>query len=184
MTAIRRARMLEAEQQLLRDKARMNSEAGLDMIQDSVQELFTEVQKECQQIRERGSLQIRCSAEFRKGNALQSCAITNGQIGLTIAWRQRFSNTLDDSGLIVREYNGGLILPNEASQGRIYVNEPKVLRELKYLPDLSTVREYGWKEEKGQDFISSRSLASQCVIQFLDLASRLARGEVKRRSFP
>lgn len=182
MNAVRRAQILEAEQQFLRDKARMNSDVGLDKIQDSVQDLFTEIQEQCKQI-EGSAIGLRCGASFAKGNALQSCAITNGRVGLNISWRQRFANSLDQSGLSIRELNGGIILPDQPSS-LIYVNEPEKLDEKQYSPDLSLAREYGWKSESEAGFISSRALAERCVIQFLDLVSRHSRGELPERSFP
>ena len=51
--------------------------------------------------------------EFRERSAYQSCILTDGQVGMIVIWNQQYSNTLDNSGLFVREYNGGLIFNSE-----------------------------------------------------------------------
>jgi hypothetical protein len=178
-TPIKRAEMLEAEQQYIRDKSRMNSAEGLDKILDSVRDMFDEIQSQCTNINQQQSLRIRCSATFAKGQVVQPCAMTDDHVGLTVSWFQRFSNTLDGSALVVTEFNGRLILPNET--GQMYFMKPEVLGERKYAPDLSLAREYGWKEEGISDFISSHMLAERCVIRFLDLVSRRNRGELPTR---
>jgi hypothetical protein len=58
-----------------------------------------------------------------------------------------------------------------------------MVSESKYDPDLSRAFEYGWKPQRGQrTFLSSKELARQCVIQFLDLVHRDRDGKVSRKS--
>jgi hypothetical protein len=58
-----------------------------------------------------------------------------------------------------------------------------MVSETKYDPDLSRALEYGWKSQRGlKNFLSSKELASQCIIQFLDLADRDRDGKVRRKS--
>jgi hypothetical protein len=102
--------------------------------------------------------------------------MTDSRVSVAVIWSQQWSNTLSDSGLFIREYRGGLSLPNEA--GRIYLRNPEMLNEDKYVPDLSLAREYGWKQEGGTEFLSSAALAEKSVIRMLDLIDRKARGEL------
>ena len=180
LTAIKRAELFEAEKLFLLDKSRMSSVEGMKTIVSKVGDLFRHVEKRCADINAQGFLQVRCGKNFQERNAIQSCGMTDGQVGLMVTWQQRWCNTLDGSSLIVREFNGGLILPNEEGQ-RIYLMPPERLNETKYSPDLSFAREYGWRQDGFPEFLSSSALAERCVIEFLDLASRYARGEIKSR---
>lgn len=171
------AEIFEAEEQFRRDKSRMNSEEGLKVIFNRVVELFRHIEKQCTEVNEQGSLQIRYRANIREREQTQVCTMTDGQVSLSVAWFQRYSNTLDNSSLVVREYSGGLTLPGESPY--VYITQPRQLCETKYSPDLSLAREYGWRQADASEFLSSVALAEQCVIRFVDLASRYARGEVE-----
>jgi len=85
-----------------------------------------------------------------------------------------------DSALVIREYKFGLILPNQLNRLMTY-DQPRPIREAKYLPDLSRAREYGWKQDLSEsDFVSSATLAEKIVMQFVDLANHKASGQIKR----
>lgn len=169
LTPAKRAEMLEAEELFRRDRSRMSSEEGLTKIVASVGVLFKHIEKGCEDINTRGSLQVRCGIDFRERNAFQQCSMTDGRVGVTVAWIQPYSNSLDRSSLIVREFSGGLILPGET--GLMYLDKPTQVGETKYAPDLSNSREYGWRECDATEFMSSPVLADRCLIRFLDLAS-------------
>lgn len=174
MTAMKRAEMFEAEHRFQRDRARMNSDEGMEKIVSKVAELFQEIEKSCEQIKgTRGFLQIKCGSDFKERSSVQTCVITNDLVGLVVTWKQPYSNTLADSNLFIREFSGRLILPSELAQF-MYLAKPELLNEAKYSPDLSLAREYGWKQDKKTDFLSSSALAEQCVIQFVNLAERYA----------
>jgi hypothetical protein len=177
LTPMRRAEILKDEELFRRDKSRMSSDKGIETIVNGVAELFRQIEKHCADINAEGFLQLRCGAEFRIGSAIQQCSITDGRVGLSVAWYQQYSNLLDGSSLIIREYSGGLILPAEASL-RMYVDKPRQLRETRYSPDLSLTREYGWRQGNANEFLSSVTLAERCVIRLLDLADKHARGKI------
>lgn len=160
----------------------MGTDEGIKAIVGNVAELFRQVEQRCVDVNSRGSLQIRCRAVFKEQSAIQSCAMTNGSVGSVIVWNQPYSNTLDRSSLVFREYNGGLIFSDEMGN-RMYLNQPEQLSEIKYSPELSLAREYGWKEDNVAEFVSSSALAERCVIRFVDLVDRHTRGEIRRRTF-
>ena len=57
-----------------------------------------------------------------------------------------------------------------------------MVSETKCDPDLSRALEYGWKSLRGlMTFLSSKELASQCIIQFLDLVDRDRDGKVRKK---
>lgn len=175
LTPLKRAEMLKAAEHYRLDKSRMNSPEGIEAILDSVRELFEEIRQQCADITAQGLMQIRCGIDFRDHQQYQSCGITNGQMGLSVVWNQLYGNSLDHSGLAVREYKGGFPLP-----GTIPVRQPRQLTETHYVPDLSLAREYGWREQHGTEFLSSSNLAKECVIRFMDLVDRDAQGEISR----
>jgi hypothetical protein len=176
-TPAKRAEIFKAEELFRRDKGRMNSVEGTKAIFSSVADLFSQVERDCADISERGLLQIRYAKSLQEGRVDQRCSMTDDHVGLAVAWLQRYSSNLVDAYLVVREFAGGLILPGEGGQ-RVYFRQPRVVSETRYLPDLSFAREYGWTEVGGSEFVSSSTLADRCVIRFVDLARAFARGEI------
>jgi hypothetical protein len=84
----------------------------------------------------------------------------------------------DGAALIVRELNENAIVP----PGYVRFQQPDVLREEKYDPDISRAREFVWKAQKSKgEMITSKDLASKLVLQFLDLVERDRAGKVKRK---
>ena len=181
LTPLKCAEMYKAEELFRHDKSRMNSEEGMAAILDSVVELFRCIEKHCAEINAKGFLQIRCGTNFKERSSIQSCTMTDGRVGLVVAWNQQYSNSLANSSLVIREYDGGLILPAEMSQ-RMYFDPPRELHEIKYSPDLSFAREYGWSQGKDKEFLPSSALAEQCVRRLVDLADRYDRGEIRNRA--
>jgi hypothetical protein len=175
LTPLRRAEIFKTAEQFRLDKGRMNTSEGIEAILNSVSDLFSEIEKQCADINAQGHMQIRCGIEFQQRNSIQSCGIANHHVGLYVAWLQQWTNSLDNSRLVVRELSGGIIVPGETA--RFYLREPQLVRETEYSPDLSLAREFGWKEKRGTEFLSSFALAERCVIQFMDLADRHARRE-------
>jgi hypothetical protein len=161
--------MLKAEEQYIDDKRRMNTEEGLKQISNAVRRLFEEIERHCKDINT-GDQPIRCESVFSERSAVQTCVITNDKVSVEVVSNQPYTNTLEGTGLVVREFKSRLILPSE--KNRIYINQPRKDREVVYSPDLSLAREYGWKQDGKTEFISSEALAEMCVISLLDLSSR------------
>jgi hypothetical protein len=127
LTTLKRAEIYKADELYRQDKLRMSSEKGLEAIFQKVAELFGHIESHCADINARGSIQIRCGKKLEKGNATQSCGLTNDRVGMIVNWQQPYSNTLNNSGLVISEYNGALILPSEV--GRMYVFTPERIAE-------------------------------------------------------
>jgi len=73
-----------------------------------------------------------------------------------------------------------MLIQAELSRSRLLRN-PQRIRQNKYEPELSTARQYGWRKEQSTEFISSAALAHTCVVQFIDLIDRDAKGELGNR---
>lgn len=182
LTPLKRAEILKAEDDYRRAKSHMNSGEGLALIQRKVSELFQEIEIQCVAVNASGHVQIRYETTFKERSSHQSCILTDDQVGMIILWHQQYSNTLDNSQFSVREFIGGLILNSELDR-KMYFDQPQLVGETKYEPELSRSREYGWKKKMDHrpDFITSSSLAEKCVIQFLDLVERYNSGRTTRR---
>jgi len=125
LTPTRRAEMFKAEELYRHDKGRMNSPEGIQRILDSVSDLFCEIERQCEAVKGEGMIQMRCGIEFIERNRVQWCGITDDRVGLTVSWNQFYTNSLAHSGLVVREFGIGIIIPGET--GRIYLQEPEVV---------------------------------------------------------
>jgi prevent-host-death family protein len=168
LTALERAQMLQADEDYRRDQLAMSSATGIETIIKEARELFHGIEQRAKSINDQGLLKIRYGTDFGELNATKNTVVTDGYVGLDISWNQRFANSLKDSYLAVREFNGNLFVPGE-SRGDIHFQWPSQIRETKYFPHLSRTRVYGWKQENGEQFLSSSDLAEKVVIQFLDL---------------
>jgi hypothetical protein len=177
MTPARRAGLLEAEDEFRRQKSMISTAAGIDAVLDQVSALFEAIQEHCQKINAISETRIRHGMDFRKGQTLQRCTMTDGRVTLNVTWEQLYGNTLTSSGLYIGEFNGVIAVPGEPPM--MYFHEPKRLKLTQYEPELSRAREYGWKATKKEDFVSTSALASECVIEFLDLVERSRSGKLK-----
>ncbi len=177
LTAMKRAEMYKYDESYRNDKLTMNTSQGLQEIVGEVANLFEAIQARCVEISEEGHLQLKAGAEFRAGNARQECIVTDGIVSLAVIWQQHYSNILEGTSLIVREFNAALPMPAERFN-RSFIIPPEKVRERKYLPDLSLARQYGWKEQGATEFLSSAELAERCVIGLLDLVDRRSSGKL------
>ena len=177
---MRKAELFQADEQFRRDKLRMNSEAGIRAVNESVAELFHRIEHQCADINAtKGFLQIRCEISLEERNHTQNCALTNGQVGLIVTWNQPYATELTVSALVVRAYGFGLMFASQLAQLMPY-DQPHPISEVKFQADLSRTREYGWRQDKNEsEFVSSAVLAEKIVMQFVDLVNRKASGKLK-----
>jgi hypothetical protein len=175
ISPIKKAEIFKAQELFRRDKSRMNSSEGVEKVRESVVGLFMEIKRQSAEISARGLLQIRCGIDLNERGTTQTCGITDGRVGINVVWFQQYTSSLTDSSLIIGEYKGNLIVPKET--GLVYLRQPQPLRESRYAPDLSLSREYGWKQNRGTEFIASSVLAEQCLIRLIDLSNHYANRE-------
>jgi hypothetical protein len=178
LTPLKKVELNRAEDDYRFAKSAMGSSEGLAKIFATVKELFQEICRHCDEVN--GSdpvLEYRLSIKERQ--AEQTCVLGRPRVGMVVSWVQPWGNSLDKAMLVVREFNENTILP----PGHIRATQPEVIGETHYDPELSRAREYGWRSQRRDKvFISSQELASQLVIQFLDLINRDAEGKVRRKS--
>jgi hypothetical protein len=179
LTPARKAELNRTEEVYRRAKASMSTEEGLARIFSKVEELFDEIQAQCDEVNAGGNAHIEYRIKLQEYDMEQIFTLSGPRVGLLVIWFQPIRNLLDGSFLGVREFNEKMIIP----PGNIRLHQPEIVNETKYDPDLTRAFEYGWKPQRGQkDLLSSKELAKQCVIQFLDLVNRDRDGKVRRTS--
>jgi hypothetical protein len=173
LTPLRKAEILAAEELFRRDKSQMSSHEGMKTILGKVEELLTEIERQCEQVNAGGNVLIECE------KSSHACIMRHSRVGMIVRWQQQYTNTLEYSGLSVDEYNGRLLFNSEL--GRLMqFRRPDQIKSNKFEPDLSPSREYGWKPaEKSTPFLTSRTLAEKCILQFMDLIDRAASGKLR-----
>ena len=158
------------------DKANMNSSAGVVAILGQVSKILESINAHCEDPSVKEHL-----GDFRREKTDRSFILTTNYIGMIIRWDQQYANVVDkNSTLTVEEYDSRLLLTAELGRS-VQPRRPQRLRQTKYQPDLSPAGEHGWNEEGSSEFLSSDALAERCVIQFIDIMDRQAKGEVGYR---
>lgn len=178
LTPLRKAELNRAEGDYRRAKSYMSSSDGMTKIFSKVRELFEEICKQCDAVNAGGDAHIEYKLDLQEGTVQQICTLAGPRVGMLVIWYQPYGNMLQDAVLAIREFNENMIIP----PGNIHLQQPEMVSETKYDPDLSRALENGWKSQRGlMTFLSSKELASQCVIQFLDLVDRDRDGKVRRK---
>jgi hypothetical protein len=177
LTPIKRAEQLKTEERYQRAKSAMNSQDGLEKIALEVDGIIAEMERQIAEINAGGGTTIECEA-----TRFSACVLRHDRVGMITRWHQRYSNSLDNSGLTVEEYNGRLLFQGELGRFMQPV-PPECIKTVIYEPDLSPAYEYGWKVSKGaKGFIPTRDLAEKCLLQFMDLIQRDMDGKLSRKS--
>lgn len=108
------------------------------------------------------------------GSDAQVIVLRTRTVALHLFYQARYTNVLDESVLIVREFHGATILPGQRG---FYIQEPKELNRKEFAPDLSQAYGWCWKD-RGGEVLTSEQVADGCVSQFLALVQRQAAGEL------
>ncbi|QNI31296.1 hypothetical protein H7849_19710 [Alloacidobacterium dinghuense] len=180
MTPLKKAELLRIDEQYRYDKSRMDSPEGLAQILEKVKELFKEIYAGCEELNTQGHQQIVCESNYQNRATDQAIFLINEQVSITVVWHQLYFGRLENSGLYLREFNGRILLPSELGHF-MQLRPPDQIREIEYEPELSRSREYGWTlKRKSQGFISSKELATKCILQFMELMEKMANGKIRR----
>lgn len=178
LTPLKKAELLKAEEKYQRAKSRMNSNEGLQRVQEEVNLLIRSVESQVGELKSHGHAELECEAK-----PPQCVILRHERVGMIIRWRQRWTNSLEDSGLFVEEYNSRLLFNSELGL-RMYLNRPQIIQNHQFAPEISRGFAYGWKSAgRAKDFISTQSLADLCLIKFIDLIERDIKGEVARELY-
>lgn len=180
MTPARKVALLQIEDEYQRDRGQISSQDGMQKIQQNVELLFGEIGRQLEDVNADGHLHIEHQIKVRFGDMEQYCLLGMQRLGMSILWFQRYSTTLDGACLTVRELNENVIVP----PGQMHLRQPDVLSEQKYAPDVSRLRAYVWRPAKGkEEMITSKDLATNLILQFLNLVEQDRAGKVRRKGW-
>lgn len=178
LTPLKKAELLRAEEKYQRAKNRMSSEEGVQRIQEELALLFRRVESQVGELKSHGHSGLECEA-----NLPDHVILRHRNVGMIIRWRQKWINSLEDSGLFVEKYNSTLIFNSELGS-KMYFANPRIIHTHQFAPELSRGFAYGWKATQGtNDFISTQNLADFCLIKFIDLIERDVKGQVQREPY-
>lgn len=104
--------------------------------------------------------------------------ITTGRVSLVVYWRPSYANTLEHSPLLVREFNGRVLRPQQ--RGRfITFGEPELLAEHEFDPDLTADQGWCWRSRFAPErHFTSSEVSEFCIKLFLKLVDRADTGDI------
>jgi hypothetical protein len=176
LTPLKKAEQLRAEERYQRAKSAMSFQEGIEKVRLEVDALVAEMERHIAEINARGGFSIECEAKRPS-----ACILRHERVSMIARWQQQYSNSLENSGLTVEEYNGRLLFQSELGRFMQLI-PPECIKTVVYVPDLSPAYEYGWKASQGvKDFVSTKALAEKCLLQFMGLIRDMD-GKVSRRS--
>lgn len=178
LTPLKRALLLQDEENFRTEKSLMNSSQGAEVVRGKVEELFNEICRHCTELNRELDLEIRFGFESQKVNSTEwPCVIAAHRVGLVVRWSQPSRYNLDNASLQVKEYSGRLLAPGDPFP--VHPIPPWEIRQTSYVPEFSRAREYEWVESGKQSvFLSSNALAERSVNEFLELLDRENQGQV------
>jgi hypothetical protein len=172
LDVLQQAKTVERRAAFFAERERLfTSHEGVQAFRQVVVSLFEHVEQRIAEINSSTSVKARV------GRTASACIVTNGRVSLVLSWHPRAANRLDDSPLIVREFNAAVLLPGERGT---YLREPLEISESRYQPELSMGGAWCWvREAKPKEHLTSDQVGDICVSSFLRLVDMVASGKLE-----
>ncbi|MBI3319487.1 MAG: hypothetical protein HYZ89_02740 [Candidatus Omnitrophica bacterium] len=127
--------------------------------------------------------QIRVSLTHLKleaGSDRDCTVVTTGRVSLTAYWYPAYSNSLENSPFIVKEFNGRVLLPEQ--RGKCFVPvKAEQLAEHEFDPDLTPEQRWCWYSRFAPPrHFTSAEVAKFCIDRMLELVERADKGNIPR----
>jgi hypothetical protein len=128
-----------------------------------------------------GEVNARFGCNIKAGSRGVLCVLRSGWVTLSVNWKQSITNSLFDEhgqkcGLTLAEFSGGIALPGEDVW---FPEQPTLIDERQYKPDVSRGREFVLKEPGKKSYITPQELPDQIIRKLLDLIERAASGGIE-----
>jgi hypothetical protein len=171
--AVQRAKRLERQAATRAERKRLlGSSEGVKAATKEAKIIFSEIGTLVEEIRGTTT-----KLNILVGHDDISCGLTNGRVSITLYFRPRFSNSLEDISLVIKEMNGRVLLPQE--RGRILFTEPQELTVHKFDPDITSEKGWCWRSQSDpMSLYSSQDISEYCLKLFLDLVDSADKGNV------
>lgn len=137
----------EIELQELRHELN-NSIQGVQIAEGEVESLISKVEQQAQEIN-KSSRRVRVEIKYFGEGQL---TIISSGCGVKISWQRKFANNLNDSRLVIVEYEQGN-----------YDTPEKDLYKMRFQFYVHSDFQAGWYEKATNRFIISEKLASECI---------------------
>ena len=126
-------------------------------------------------------MNARFVCNIKAGSRGVLCVLRSGWVTLVVNWKQSITNSLFDEhgqkcGLTLAEFSGGIALPGEDVW---FPEQPTLINERQYKPDVSRGREFVLKEPGKKTYITPQELPDQIIRKLLDLIERAASGGIE-----
>jgi hypothetical protein len=105
--------------------------------------------------------------------------IKTASVAVHASYRNRIVNSLSEARFVIRELQGGVLLPGE---GGYYIDDPRELAETVFIPELTRAQGWCWKSGE-EEILTSEQLADLCVARFFGLIEDEASGKIPSRFF-
>jgi len=164
LTALKRAELAQRETRYQKERERLRSHEGVEIVRQNTSELFRAIERLGAEINASGTATIQVVSDA------QQCHLRNSRVSLLVNLVEPHSQPT----LVLSEFNKRLAMLGERLA---YLNGgPVKLRESTFLPDMNHARECGWIERKQTaTFLSTDALADTVLSSFVDLAAKADR---------
>jgi hypothetical protein len=144
---------------------------GLEMVRANVRKLFTQIEDQCAQIRDRGRMELEVESKPWEELGIDNfCWVRSGAYGMQVYWRQPSTGTDYGAALFVATFEGPILFPSEVGKKMVF-DQPKKLDTKIFLPYLSRHAEIGWARKvsdmKQATFIANTKLVDDCLTEFI-----------------
>jgi hypothetical protein len=164
MTAEKRAQLHDEKLRYEAAKKQFQTE-GFPIVHREIEAVFSEVGDKTAALND-------ASNNIRSAYNPGRCVITNDTVSLVVLWHQEYHGSLDGAELRVDEYKARVALPNE--RPLMYIEQPQWRRTKTYTLELTPARQHLWHDKSDKSYLPSTAVADRLVIQFFDLAERVA----------
>ncbi len=170
--AVQRAKRLEREAALHGERKKLlNSTEGVNAVKCKAKEIYAEISRRSEEINKTTGLNLSA------GYDSDSSVLTNRRISISVYFYCLSTNTLENSELVVKEFNGRCLLPQEG--GKILVTQPTELSVHKFVPDYTTDKEWCWRCQLDTNRChTSQDIAEYVIKLLLDLVDRINKGDI------
>ncbi len=168
-TARQRAERFAGETRRNRERASwLTSDEGLRAAMKEIVSLFTQLEAEVKAIAE---LADAPPIEYKQHTRGHLCVVRTPRVSIIVKWAQRFSNSLNDSGLHIEEFDGVVFLESERGASQRPLTR-RTETSFQFGRDEAGVS--GWQEGgPGSRFYTSTQLVDHYLNRLLDRISAI-----------
>jgi hypothetical protein len=179
LDAIGKAKRVKREAEYQADRENMMGDRRWieDVVHRSLRETMGQILRLASKANSELGFNIQCGTSDYHG-----CVLRSEWVSMVVGWHQPIFNRVNDHKsdhcyLSATEFSGAVLLPGERG---LILHQPKQVKETRFKVDVSQDRKLVWKVASKKSEIEPSKLADMIAQLFLDLISRMNRGEIER----